>query len=83
MDVDSDDRIVEYFDDTLSDPKEEIPYLAKGVGRVAKMILKIKKILKKKKDDPKEDPLKRDQPSRGPTLRRCNTEGSTIKRGRT
>ena len=72
--VDSDDEVVSYFEETPTDPRAAIPHLAKGMGKMAKMMIKMKKLLKGK-------PKGSASTSGGPTLRRSQTESpSTRKR---
>ena len=60
---DSDNEIVSYFEETPTDPRAAIPHLAKGMGKMAKMMIKLKKLLKGK-------PKGSASTSGGPTLRR-------------
>jgi hypothetical protein len=73
--VDSDDEIVSHFEETPTDPRAAIPHLAKGMGKMAKMMIKMKKLMRGK---PKESASS----SGGPTLRRSQTEGPSTRKRR-
>ena len=75
IEVDSDDEIGSYFDETPTDPRLAIPHLAKGMGKMAWMMEKMKKLLKGK-------PKERASTSGGPTLRRSHTECSSVRKRR-
>ena len=75
IEVDSDDEIGSYFDETPTDPRLAIPHLAKGMGKMARMMVKMKRLLKGK-------PKERASTSGGPTLRRSQTESSSMRKMR-
>jgi hypothetical protein len=77
MEVDSDEDLIKHFEDTPTDPRAAIPHMAKGLSKMAKMMIKLKKMVKGKPKDGGSS-------STGPVLRRSQTESpSTRKRRQT
>ena len=73
--VDSDEEIVSYFEETPTDPRMAIPHMAKGIGKMAKMMIKMKNLMKGKPKD-------KGSTSGGPTLRRSQTESPSARKRR-
>jgi hypothetical protein len=75
VEADSDDEIVSYFEETPTDPRMAIPHMAKGMGKMAKMMIKMKNLMKGKPKD-------KGSTSGGPTLRRSQTESPSTRKRR-
>ena len=73
--VDSDQDIVSYFEETPTDPRAAIPHLAKRMGKMAKMMIKMKKMMRS-------GPKGGGSSSARPTLRRSQTESPFMRKRR-
>ena len=73
--VDSDEDIVSHFEATPTDPRLAIPHMARGMSRMAKMMIKMKKLMRGKLKDS-------GSTSGGPSLRRSQTESPFTRKKR-